>query len=371
MSDKPESMTYAGSGVDYKGLDAFKRHAQEAARETAIHLKRLGGYEIPRSRGESAFLYCEGAYQHMFAHVHEGLGTKNLVADAMYDLTGESAYEKIAQDTVAMILNDLATVGALPLTCTMHLAVGDGSWFDLPHARALVYGWKKACDIGRVTWGGGETPTLKGIVDPRTAEISGSATGKVLNNKPLLGEQVREGDVIVLVASSGVHANGLTLARKIAAKLPDGYLTKISDGRPYGAALLDPTVIYSALVEDCLKEELDLHYAVHISGHGWRKLMRAPQPFRYVVNTLPVPQPVFGFIQENGPVEEREMYGNYNMGAGFAIYVPLHVAACVIEIAKSLGFTAWVAGSIEAAEKSSVVLVEKNMVFHAEELEVR
>ena len=118
-----ERMTYAGAGVDYDALDPFKRRAQQAGRATADVLQRLGVAEVAMSRGESAYLVeTEGAF---LAHVEEGLGTKNLVADAMYRLTGtRSYYDHIAQDTVAMIVNDMVTLGALPLAVAMHLGVG-------------------------------------------------------------------------------------------------------------------------------------------------------------------------------------------------------------------------------------------------------
>ncbi len=120
------SMTYAGTGVNYDAMDPFKRMAQLAARETSGNIRRLNGGEFKEfepSRGESAFLIEEAdSYR---AHVEEGLGTKNLVADAMYALTGKSYYDQIAQCTVAMIVNDLVTLGALPLSVAMHLAIGN------------------------------------------------------------------------------------------------------------------------------------------------------------------------------------------------------------------------------------------------------
>jgi len=137
------SMTYADTGVDYDALDQFKRMAQLAARETANNLNRalMGGFrEFGPSRGESAYLF--EAKDTFLAHVEEGLGTKNLVADAMYALTGKSYYDHIAQCTVAMIVNDLITVGAMPLSVAMHLAVGDSDWFnDEVRSRDLINGW--------------------------------------------------------------------------------------------------------------------------------------------------------------------------------------------------------------------------------------
>jgi len=351
-----EKMTYAGVGVDYEAMDPFKRLAQLAGRETAKNILRLGFSEVEMSRGESAYLMDAG--DHYVAHVEEGLGTKDLVADAMYRLTGKSYYDRIAQCTVAMIVNDMITLGALPLSVAMHLAVGVSSWFsDEKRCGDLIGGWKKACELGRCTWGGGETPTLKGIVNPDAVVLSGSAVGVVKPKSHLINAaNIQHGDAIVVIGSSGIHANGLTLAREIAGKLPDGYLTKLSDGRIYGEALLDPTMIYVPLVEDCFNEGVDIHYAVNITGNGWRKLMRATQPFTYIIDHIPVPHPVFSFIQEHGPIDDKEAYANLNMGAGFALYVRESDVKKVLTIAHSLGMFASRVGYIESSTVKKVII---------------
>ncbi|MFA6295234.1 MAG: AIR synthase-related protein [Candidatus Paceibacterota bacterium] len=369
---KKQNMTYAGTGVNYDAMDPFKRMAQIAGRETAGNISRLNGgefRELEASRGESAYL-IEAAKSY-FAHVEEGLGTKNLVADAMYKLTGKSYYDQIAQDTVAMIVNDLVTLGALPLSVAMHLAVGASDWFnDEKRTHDLVNGWKNACDMARCVWGGGETPTLKGVVVPEAVVLSGSAMGLVKPKERLItSDKIRHGDAIVIIESSGIHANGLTLARKIADKLPMGYLTKVGI-RTYGETLLDPTHIYVGLVEDCLNQSVDVHYAVNVTGHGWRKLMRATQPFTYVIETLPTQLPIFDFLQEHGPVDDTEAYGNLNMGAGFALYVLDSHADAVVHVAKKLGLRAYRAGHIENGDKK-VVIKPKGLEYAGETLALR
>jgi phosphoribosylformylglycinamidine cyclo-ligase len=307
------------------------------------------------------------------AHVEEGLGTKDLVADAMYMSTRKSYYDHIAQCTVAMIVNDMITLGALPLSVAMHLAVGASSWFgDENRCNDLIDGWKKACDLARCTWGGGETPTLKDIVHPDTAVLSGSAVGVVKPKSRLINAaNIQRGDAIVIIGSSGIHANGLTLAREIAGKLPNGYLTKLGDGRLYGEALLDPTTIYVPLVEDCFNEGVDIHYAVNITGHGWRKLMRATQPFAYIIDHIPVPHPVFSFIQEHGPVDDKEAYANLNMGAGFALYVRESDVRKVLTIAHFLGMSASRAGTIESNKVKRVIIHPLGLEYLGSTLGVR
>jgi phosphoribosylformylglycinamidine cyclo-ligase len=368
-----EKFTYAGSGVDYGAIDPFKRMAQMAARATAANIDRLGLAEVGMSRGESVYLIeTPDSY---LAHVEEGLGTKNLVADAMQRLTGKSYYGRIAQDTVATFVNDMITLGALPISVAMHLAVGASDWFnDKERARDLVDGWKKACDMARCVWGGGETPTLKDVVAPETAILAGSAIGMIKPKERLIAADIQHGDAIVLVESSGIHANGLTMARALAEKLPQGYLTRLDDGRTYGEALLDPTHIYVGLVEDCLNRGVRIHYAVNITGHGWRKLMRAESPFTYVIETLPRALPIFDFIQKHGLVDDEEAYGNLNMGAGFALYMPEADVDKALEVVKSAGpsmpFAAFRAGHIESGEKK-VVIRPKALEFHGSTLAVR
>lgn len=390
-------LTYAASGVSYKALDPFKRMAQEEAQKTAQNIEQHGPFrEIPWSRGESVYLI--ETPDMIIAHVEEGLGTKNLVADAL-EVHKDPFYAYLAQDTVAMIVNDMATVGAQPLSVAMHCAAGDSEWFDREVRQFdLINGWRGACDTAGAAWGCGETPVLKGIVMPGAAVLSGSAMGIVYPKDRLISPRIKHGDAIVLLGSSGIHANGLTLARKIAERkdplwrrllhlfapqhfplktLADGYYTIVAHsqngrGITYAEVLLQPTTIYVPVVQECLNRGLEIHYAVNITGHGWRKLMRAAEPFVYVVEEVPDPQPVFQFIQEHGPVSEREMYSNFNMGAGFALYVPPRVVEHVITVAHKTGVKAMKAGHIEKqGDNRRVVILPKGIEYGPEDLEIR
>jgi phosphoribosylformylglycinamidine cyclo-ligase len=139
----------------------------------------------------------------------------------------------------------------------------------------------------------------------------------------------------------------------------------------YGEALLDSTIIYVPLVEDCLNEGVDIHYAVNITGHGWRKLMRATQPFKYVIDNIPAPQPVFSFIQEHGPVDDMEAYANLNMGAGFALYVRDSDVAKLLSIVRSLGMSASRAGTIESSKVKRVIINPLGLEYLGSTLGVR
>jgi phosphoribosylformylglycinamidine cyclo-ligase len=367
-------MTYTGSGVDYGAMDPFKRMAQKAGRETARNVKRLGFSEMEWSRGESCYLMVDHNGGRCFAQVHEGLGTKNLIAEAMYETNPYGGYyHLIAQDTVAMGVNDMITLGAAPATITMHLAVGSNEWFShKERVTDLVEGWRDACHMAHCTWSGGETPTLKGIIALHTMELSCSVFG-VADHDDILGPGlIQHGDAIILLPSSGVHANGITLARDIAAKLPTGYWTYLSDnGQCFGNALLTPTTIYVSVMEKLLRTDIDLHYSVNITGHGWRKLMRASDPFAYVIEKIPDPQPVFQFISQMGEVVPKEMYGNFNMGAGFALYVREQHAELTLAVCERHGIRALHAGNIERSGKRTVVIRPLGIEYGDETLAIR
>ncbi len=364
----PKKISYASSGVKYELLDPIKKLAQKSALSTKSLLSPYR--EISESRGESAYVWDEGKSYKAF--VIEGLGTKNLVADEMEKVTGKTYYAAIAQDTVAMIVNDLLVVGAKPQVINAYFAVGDSQWMsNQKRSEALIKGWTKACELSGATWGGGETPTLKGVINPDTIDLGGACIGIINPKKRLcLGDKLKTGDRIVLFESSGIHANGLTLARTIAQKLKHKYLTQLSDGTTFGEALLKPTHIYAKLVEQIYDQNVLPHYMVNITGHGWRKLMRAKQSFSYHLETVPPISPLFQFLQEQSGNDAKEMYGNFNMGAGFALFVSRKDVLKVLESAKKLKLKAWDAGVVKKGSKQ-VIINPLNIVYTENELEVR
>jgi phosphoribosylformylglycinamidine cyclo-ligase len=371
MAESNQPLSYESSGVRYDTLDAFKRACQREASRTSAELRAHGLSEAPNVRGESAYLI--EADDRYLAHVEEGLGTKNLVADAMLEKTGQSFYANVGIDTVATIVNDLVTTGALPISVAMHAGVGDSAWFEnVKRAEDLARGFADGCHRSGAVWGGGETPALKGIIDPKTIVLAGSAIGQIRPKSNRIAGDVESGDAIILLASSGVHTNGLTLCRALADRVPDGYLSKVSDGRTYGEALLDPSVIYVRFVAAAQNAGIRLHYAAHITGHGWRKIMRLNEPFVYRMTDVGHVPPVFDFIEQHGPVDKREMYATFNMGAGFAVYVSPKDADALLRIAKETGYTAWLGGHVERHGNRKAVEIEPlGITFDADTLQVR
>ncbi|HEX8522226.1 MAG TPA: AIR synthase-related protein [Tepidisphaeraceae bacterium] len=365
------SLSYESSGVRYDSLDAFKRLCQREASTTLSALKLHDLQEPAKIRGESAYLLETPASY--LAHVEEGLGTKNLVADAVLKLTGKSFYASIGIDTVATIVNDLATTGALPISVAMHAAVGDSAWFDEPQrAEDLARGFAEGCRQAEAVWGGGETPALKGIVNPETIVLAGSAIGVISPKSNRIMGNIAEGDAIVFLASSGVQTNGLTLCRALADQLPQGYLTEMSDGRLYGEALLDPSIIYVRFIAAAQRANIRINYAAHITGHGWRKLMRHPDPFVYRITIVRPPPAVFDFISDKGGVDRREMYATFNMGAGFALYLPADQVEAALRVAADNNYDAWLAGTVEkAGMRKAVEIPPLDITFEADTLQVR
>ena len=221
----------------------------------------------------------------------------------------------------------------------------------------LVRGWQAACDVCGMAWGGGETPALGGVVEAQRIDLAASCVGIVKGrDRLMLGERLGAGDAIVLLASSGIHANGISLARKLAERLPEGYRTRLADGRRFGEALLDPTVLYAPVTEALFAAGVRPHYAVNITGHGWRKLMRHPAELALRRSAACRPcRPCLKFLQTQGGMSARDAYGTFNMGAGFALFVARADVAATIGVAERAGLAAWHAGDVAAGAKSLVI----------------
>lgn len=364
-------ITYKSTGVDYDAMDPLKRIAQLKARETAHNLGAAGYKEVEASRGESAYVWEEP--DKYSALVIEGLGTKNKVADAMRKITGKTYHREVAQDTIGAIINDIIVVGARPLVIGAYFAAGHKRWFkDKEKIADLTDGFRDTCNRFGITWGGGESPTLRGIIVRGNADLAGACIGEIKPKEKLtLGDKLTAGDRIMLIESNGIHANGFTLVRDTKGRLPQGYATKLPSGKMYGEALLKPTHIYARLIQDLFEAGVDIHYMVNVTGHGWRKLMRANRDFSYVIDILPEVPEELSLIQKISGNDDQEMYGNFNMGAGFAVYVPEKDVNTVRQISmQNHRFTALNAGYIEKGEKK-VVITPKNIVFEGKTLGVR
>jgi phosphoribosylformylglycinamidine cyclo-ligase len=364
----PQS-AYGSAGVDYRALDAGKRDALSEALQTSEMLRAAGGRALDESRGEPAFVF-EIAGRH-FSFVLECLGTKSIIAREVEEQRGSDTFANVAYDTVAAIVNDLCCVGALPLVVNAYFATGSSKWYG-QHDRSseLVRGWREGCVVAGATWGGGESPSLQGLIAASDIELAGSAVGIVPEgHRPILGAELAAGDEIVLVASTGLHANGASLARVVAGRLDEGYQTELPSGRRFGDALLDRSAIYVELVRGLLAHGVDIHYLSHITGHGLLKLMRPRRDFTYRIISLPPVPEVLRFLVEEAELSPYAAYSTLNMGCGFAVYCAQGMGGTVVELSSEAGLDARVAGRVEEGPRR-VVLEELDVVFESGELDL-
>lgn len=349
------SADYKAAGVDYDALDEGKRMAMARALATSPLMGARGGQALDASRGEPAFAFdFDGR---TMAFVMEGLGTKSVIARHLLERHGIDRFADVAYDTVAAILNDLCCVGALPLVVNAYFATGASEWYgQAERSASLLEGWQRACVDAGCVWGGGESPSLSGLVSEQDIELAGAAVGAVPDGRAaILGEDLRPGDEIVLVASSGMHANGASLARLLAERLPEGYMTALPSGRTLGEALLDPSVMYVPLVQALLASELRVSYLSHITGHGLLKLMRPSKPLTYRVHELPPVPEVLAFLAEQAGLNAHQAYSTFNMGSGYAVYCEAGAGETVVTLARKLGLQALVGGSVEDGPRQVIV----------------
>jgi phosphoribosylformylglycinamidine cyclo-ligase len=361
---------YAAAGVDYDVLDKVKTHAVAAAAATSALLGQHGATALDASRGEPAFVFELG--DRAFAFVVEGLGTKAMITRRHREQTGENLYAEVAQDTVATIVNDLLCVGALPLVVNAYFASGGAGVFGDPEASAaLIDGWQRACELAGAAWGGGESPSLPGLVHEGELELAGAAVGAVPEGRrPILGADLAPGDRIVLLASSGLHANGASLVRKLADELPDGYATALPSGTTLGRAVLEASVVYVPFVRELLAGDAEVTYLNHVTGHGFRKLMRPTAELTYRITDLqPVPE-VLGWVATRAGMDDHAAYGTFNMGSGFAVCCRPDSVEAVLAAATTAGIAAIDAGGVEAGPRQ-VIVEPIGATYGGDELQLR
>jgi len=306
-----------------------------------------------------------------FAFVLEGLGTKSIIARRVLEEQGVNRFADVAYDTVAAIVNDLCCVGALPLVLNAYFATGGSDWYAQgERAAALLEGWRRACADAGCAWGGGESPSLAGLLAPDDIELAGAAVGVVPQGAaPILGGELAAGDEIVLVRSSGLHANGASLARLVADRLPDGYATALPSGVTFGEALLEPSLLYAPLVAAILERGPAPSYISHITGHGLLKLMRPAKALRYRIERLPDVPEVLSYLVEQAGLDARAAYSTFNMGVGYALYCAPRSGEALVALASELGYSAELSGVVEEGPRE-VVLEPVGVRYSDRELEL-
>ena len=293
MSDgDDEELTYAEAGVD---IDA-----SEAA--TAALVGAVGDID------ESEYAGLIDIGDRYLALATDGVGTKLLVAEALGD------YSTVGIDCIAMNANDLVASGVEPVAFVDYLAVDEPSEeFSEQVGDGLAAGAEEA-GIALV---GGETAVMPDVITG--LDLAGACAG-LAPKEALFPGEAEVGDALVGFFSSGIHSNGLTLAREAATRnheYDDPF--PLDSDRTVGEVLLEPTRLYTYLLDHLRAQEI--HAAAHVTGGGWTNLSRMGA-FRYEVTDAFDPQPVFEFVQSAGNVNDEEMYRTFNMGTGFVVALP-------------------------------------------------
>ncbi len=314
-----EGWTYAKAGVDLKEVKKVHKTIGDVIEETFKFRRGRPGEVVERVKRHYAGLIDLGDGRAVAVHA-DGVGTKVLVAQML------NRYDTVGIDAVAMNVNDLICVGAEPVALVDYLAVEKP---DEHMIGQIMAGLAKGAEEAHIAIVGGEVAVMpdviKGAVEGRGFDLAAMVVGLVDQKRIVTGEKLQEGDVVIGLQSSGIHSNGLSLARKIlfesAGLRPDEEIEEL--GRAVGEELLRPTKIYVDPVLSCLKE-VEVHALAHVTGGAFTKLRRVTEPYGFglKLDSLPEPQPIFQLIQRLGNVPDEEMYRTFNMGVGFAIAVP-------------------------------------------------
>lgn len=339
--------TYKQAGVDIEAGDALveriKPHAAKTRRPEVV--SGVGGFG-------GLFAIPPGKYKEpILVSGTDGVGTKLKLAFAM------DRHETVGIDLVAMSVNDVLTSGAEPLFFLDYFATAR---LDVERAVKVIAGVATGCELAGCTLLGGETAELPGFYVPGEYELAGFAVGIVEKSKMIDGRSIVPGDRVIGIASSGLHSNGYSLARRILEDAKIG-LDATVDGFVVGDALIQPTRIY---VKDVLAliEKVTVKGMAHITGSGLPgNVPRClPDGTRAVLRESSWQRAkIFDVLQRLGDVERSEMFNTFNMGIGMTIVLAPQDVAAALELLKSRGLEAWDIGQIEAgvagAEAEAVV----------------
>ena len=241
----------------------------------------------------------------------DGVGTKLMIAEAL------NKWDTVGIDCIAMNVNDTICVNAEPTSFVDYIAI------DKPNGKIteeIGIGLQKGAELSNMEIVGGEIAVLPEIVNG--VDLSGTCLGYVEKDKIITGEKCEEGDLIIALRSSGIHSNGLTLARKIVEANNIGWNDTISGlSKTIGEELLTPTEIYVKQVLE-ITSNFNIHGLVDITGGGLRNILRMRKGLQYVISDPVKPAPIFTKLQELGEVEDKEIYQTLNMSMGFTIIAP-------------------------------------------------
>ena len=336
-------MDYKKAGVDieagYKSVELMKQHVQQTMRKEV--LLGLGGFS-----GAFSMESFKSMEKPTLVSGTDGVGTKLKLAFLL------DKHDTIGIDCVAMCVNDIACAGGEPLFFLDYIACGK----NYPEKIAeIVKGVAEGCKQSGAALIGGETAEHPGLMPEEEYDLAGFAVGVVDEKDIITGKEIAEGDVLIGMASSGVHSNGFSLVRKVF-RMEEGALNTYCEelGTTLGEALLAPTRIYVKALKAIKETGVRVRGCSHITGGGFYENIprMLPEDKHAVIEkaSYPVP-PIFGMLAREGQIEEQMMYNTYNMGLGMVVAVSPSDVDKTMEAIRTAGDTPYVVGKIVQGEK--------------------
>lgn len=342
-------MDYKNAGVDieagYKSVELMKQYVQGTMRPEV--LGGIGGFS-----GAFSAAALKNMEEPTLLSGTDGVGTKLKLAFLM------DKHDTVGIDCVAMCVNDVACAGGEPLFFLDYIACGK----NVPEKiAAIVKGVAEGCRQAGAALVGGETAEMPGFYPEDEYDLAGFAVGAVDKKDLITGDELREGDVLIGMASSGVHSNGFSLVRKVFEQemTKEGMNTYYDElGTTLGEALLTPTKIYVKALKSLREAGVRVKACSHITGGGFYENVprMLKEGVRAVIkkDSYPVP-PIFHLLAKKGQIEEKMMYNTYNMGLGMILAVKPEEAERAMEAIKAAGEAPYVVGSIEKGQKDVVL----------------
>ena len=336
-------MDYKKAGVDieagYKSVELMKKHVKETMRPEV--LGGLGGFS-----GAFSMESFKNMEKPTLVSGTDGVGTKLKLA-FLFD-----KHDSVGIDCVAMCVNDIACAGGEPLFFLDYIACGK----NVPEKIAdIVKGVADGCKQSGAALIGGETAEMPGFYPEDEYDLAGFAVGVVDEKNLITGAQIKPGDVLIGMASSGVHSNGFSLVRKVFDMTKESLDTYYDElGKTLGEALIAPTKIYVKALKSVKEAGVTMKGCSHITGGGFYENIPRMLPEGVCAavrrDSYEVP-PIFKLLQQKGQIEEKMMYNTYNMGIGMVLAVDEADVNKTMEAIKAAGEVPYVIGAVEAGEK--------------------
>ena len=336
-------MDYKSSGVDieagYRSVELMKEHVRKTMRPEV--LGGLGGFS-----GAFSMAGFKDMEKPTLLSGTDGVGTKLKIAFLM------DKHDTVGIDCVAMCVNDVACAGGEPLFFLDYIACGK----NIPEKiAAIVSGVAKGCEMSGSALIGGETAEMPGFYPVDEYDLAGFSVGVCDEKNIITGQEISEGDVLIGIASSGVHSNGFSLVRKVFEMTKESLDTYYDElGETLGEALIRPTKIYVKAMKSIKDAGVRVHGCSHITGGGFYE--NVPRMLHDGVKAViekdsyPV-LPIFKLLQAKGGIEDHMMYNTYNMGIGMVLSVASEDVDATLAAIEAAGEKPYVIGHVEAGEK--------------------